>query len=230
MALAGRESGDLVLESLESADRETRASAVELLEARGGELLRALVPLWENDVSEEREASAALRELSLSDPDDLVRDAARRAISGGDAVETMPTISMVERVLFLRGVNLFAMLSPGDLKQVAGLAREELHQDGAVLAREGEAGDRLYVIAAGTVRVVVGADQRVIARRGSGDAIGEMAVVTSQPRIAGLVCEGEVRLLAIARREFEAILRDRPQVALAIIRVLSARLAELQAA
>ena len=145
-------------------------------------------------------------------------------------METMPTISMMERVLFLRRVSLFGTLSPGDLKQLASLAHEELHADGAVLAREGDTGDRLYVIVAGAVRVVAGADQRVIARRGAGEAIGEMAVVTAQPRIAGLVCEGDVRVLAIARREFEAILRDRPQVALAIIRVLSARLAELQTA
>jgi hypothetical protein len=228
LSLGGRERADLVFEWLESPSRDTRASAVELLEAQGGELLRSLLPLWEKTSQVDATADVILHELSRSDPDALVRDAARRAISGGDSVETMPTISMVERVLFLRKVSLFGMLSPGDLKQLANLAHEELHQDGAVLAREGEAGDRLYVIVAGSVRVVVGADQRVIARRGVGEAIGEMAVVTAQPRIAGLICEGDVRVLAIARREFEAILRDRPQVALAIIRVLSARLAELQ--
>jgi len=230
LALGGRQGADLVFESLESPSRETRASALELLEAQGGELLRTLLPLWEETPRDDAKANELLRELSVSDPDELVRDAARRAISGGESVETMPTISMMERVLFLRKVSLFRALSPGDLKQVASLAREELHPDGAVLAREGDAGDRLYVIVAGSVRVVAGADQRVIARRGAGEAIGEMAVVTAQPRIAGLVCEGDVRVLAIARREFEAILRDRPQVALAIIRVLSARLAELQTA
>ena len=230
LALAGREQADVVFESLESPSRDTRASAVELLEAQGGELLRTLVPLWEKVPRGDPQANELLRDLSASDPDELVRDAARRAISGGESVETMPTISMLERVLFLRKVSLFGMLSPGDLKQVATLAHEELHSDGAILAREGDAGDRLYVIVAGSVRVVWGPDQRVIARRGRGEAIGEMAVVTALPRIAGLVCEGDVRVLAIARRDFEAILRDRPQVALAIIRVLSTRLAELQTA
>ncbi len=230
LALAGRERVALIFEWLESPSRDTRASAVELLEAQGGDLLRTLMPLWEKTTRVEPTADDVLHALSTSDPDELVRDAARRAIFGGDAVETMPTISMVERVLFLRKVSLFGTLSPGDLKQVATLAHEELHADGAVLAREGDAGDRMYVIVAGSVRVVVGADQRVIARRGAGEAIGEMAVVTAHPRIAGLVCEGDVRVLAIARREFEAILRDRPQVALAIIRVLSARLSELQTA
>jgi len=159
-----------------------------------------------------------------------VRDAARRAISGGMDMkaETLPTISLVERVLFLRKVSLFAELAPSDLKQIAGLAREAQHMDGAVLGREGEAGDQLFLIASGTVRVETGA--RVIARRTTGEVIGEMSIVAEIPRIASLVCEGEVRVLSIGRRDFDAILRDRPSVARAIIRVLSARLVELQKA
>ena len=107
---------------LESPSHDTRASAVELLETQGGELLRPLLPLWENTSQQESTADDVLNALSASDPDELVRDAARRAISGGDSVETMPTISMMERVLFLRRVSLFGTLSPGDLKQLASLA------------------------------------------------------------------------------------------------------------
>jgi len=139
--------------------------------------------------------------------------------------ETLPTISLVERVLFLRKVSLFADLAPSDLKHIADLVRESQHVDGAVLGREGEVGDRLYLIVAGTVRVVRGAD-RVIARRSTGEVIGEMSIVADIPRSATIVCEGDVRVLAIARRDFEAIMRDRPQVTRAIVRVLSARLAE----
>jgi CRP-like cAMP-binding protein len=57
-----------------------------------------------------------------------------------------------------------------------------------------------------------------------------MSIVADIPRVASLVAEGEVRVLAIGRREFESILRDRPQVAFAIIRVLALRLSELSAA
>ncbi len=144
-------------------------------------------------------------------------------------METLPTISLLERILFLRKVSLFAGLAPSDLKQLASLAREDLHVDGAVLAREGEAGDRMFVIASGIVRVVA-KDGRVRARRTAGDVVGELSLVTDQPRNATLVCEGEVRVLTIGRREFEAILRDRPQVARAVIAVLGARLTELTAA
>jgi hypothetical protein len=228
LALGGRGDADLVIESLESRDRERRAGAVELIEAVGGDLVRPLLPLWEETAAPT--AGRDLEDIAASDPDTLVRDAARRAISGGMDMkaETLPTISLVERVLFLRRVSLFAELAPSDLKQIAGLAREEQHVDGAVLGREGEVGDRLFVIVSGTVRVASG--ERVIARRRVGDVIGEMSVVTDAPRIASLICEGDARVLSIGRRDFDAILRDRPQVAHAIIRVLSARIAEQQRA
>ena len=225
LAMVGRGGADLVLESLESADRERRASAVELLEAQGGEILRPLVPLWEPSARDGQTAVSVLHELVLTDPDELVRDAARRAIYGGGAMETLSTISMMERVLFLRKVSLFSSLSPQDLKQIASLAHEELHEDGAAIARHGEIGDRMFVIASGSV-VVKRADGVVLAKRGVGDAVGEMSLVADMPRIASLIAEGPVRVLAIGRREFESILRDRPQVAFAIIRVLAARLAE----
>ncbi len=229
LALAGRADAELVLESLSSADRDRRAGAVELLEAQGGAVVRPLLPLWEAPAGEASEAKIVLRELAGSDPDDLVRDAARRATLGGGDMETMNTISLLERLLFLRKVRLFAGLAPSDLKQLAALAREDLHVDAAILAREGEMGDRMFVIASGTVRVVA-KDGQVRARRTIGDAVGEMSLVTDQPRNATLVCEGDVRVLTIGRREFEAILRDRPQVARAVIGVLAARLTELTAA
>jgi hypothetical protein len=227
IALSGRSDADLVLESLASADRARRASAVELIEAIGGELVRPLLPLWE-DALTEPDAQRDLEFLAESDPDELVRDAARRAIDGGKHMmaETLPTISLVERVLFLRKVSLFADLAPSDLKQIAGLARESQHVDGAVLGREGEAGEQLFVIASGVVKIVVGAD-RVVTRRSTGHVVGEMSIVADIPRTASLVCEGDVRVLAITRRDFSAILQDRPSVARAIIRVLSVRLAEL---
>ena len=53
-----------------------------------------------------------------------------------------------------------------------------------------------------------------------------MAVITSEPRIADLVCDGPVRVLSIDRPRFEAILRERPETSLGVIRVLCQRLAE----
>ena len=140
-------------------------------------------------------------------------------------MQTLATISVMERLLFLRRVGLFASLGPVDLKQVASLAHEELYEDGATIVRFGETGDRMFVIASGTVRVI-DPNGSLLAQRGVGEVVGELSIVADIPRTASLVADGQVRMLAIGRQEFESILRDRPQVAFAIIRVLASRFVE----
>jgi CRP-like cAMP-binding protein len=63
-----------------------------------------------------------------------------------------------------------------------------------------------------------------VARRGTGDVVGEMSLFTRAPRMASLVAEGDVRTLRIGHREFETMIRERPEVAVAVMRVLAERL------
>ena len=51
-----------------------------------------------------------------------------------------------------------------------------------------------------------------------------MSIITRTPRIASLVAEGDVRTLRIGHREFETMIRERPEVSLAVMRVLAERL------
>ncbi len=134
----------------------------------------------------------------------------------------------MERVLFLRKVPLFAELPPPDLQPIARIAEEHAYDDGEAFAQQGESGDAMYIIVSGEVAVVVGDDtgERDVAIRRRGDVVGEMAVITSQPRMASLIPRGPVRVLSIERRGFESILRDRPGTALGVIEVLCGRLAE----
>jgi CRP/FNR family transcriptional regulator, cyclic AMP receptor protein len=79
------------------------------------------------------------------------------------------------------------------------------------------------VIVEGKVDVVAG--DRILAVRGTGDVIGEMSVISSRPRVASLRAKSDVRVLEIHKPAFEAILRERPETALALMRVLCERLA-----
>jgi len=126
---------------------------------------------------------------------------------------------------------LFADLPPQDLRPIAEVATEHSFDDGDAIAGQGETGDQMHVIVSGHVLVVVDESgaTRTLAVRTEGDVIGEMAVITSRPRMAGLVARGPVRLLSIARRPFEAILRERPEISLAVMRVLCERLADRDA-
>jgi CRP/FNR family transcriptional regulator, cyclic AMP receptor protein len=142
-------------------------------------------------------------------------------------VKTLSTLPLLERVMFLRKVPMFADLSPADLKHIAEVAAEHAYPDGEVLAEQGEPGDEMHIVVAGEIRVVVGSDGRPgreVARRASGEYVGEMALLNAAPRMASLVASGAVRTLSLDRRAFERILRERPDVSLGVMRVLSDRL------
>ena len=146
-------------------------------------------------------------------------------------MQTLHTISLLERVLFLRSVPLFADLQPAELKQVASIAQERLFSDGEAICRQGEAGEEMFIVISGEARVVLEAEagqSRDLARRRPGEVVGEMAIITQEPRLASVLAAGQVRLLSIDRRSFEGILRERPETGLAVMRVLSQRLREAQ--
>jgi hypothetical protein len=90
------------------------------------------------------------------------------------------TLSVIERVLFLRQVSLFADLSPADLGRVASIADELSYSDGEVIAAEGELGQELHIVVEGTLRVTQGREEseHELARRTSADVVGEMSIIT----------------------------------------------------
>ena len=140
------------------------------------------------------------------------------------------SMSPMERVLVLRTIPLFAGLSPSDLRSVADIAEERSFVDGDVIAVEGETGDELHIVLAGTVSVVRGEGGTTpVARRGQGEVVGEMSIITHAPRVASLIAEGDVRTLRIGSREFESMIRERPDVSLAVMRELAERLGALTA-
>ena len=143
-------------------------------------------------------------------------------------MENLATLSLMDRILFFKRVPLFANLSPVDLKQLAAIAEEETFNDGDELAHEGEIGDVMFIILSGEVRVSALRDgqEHEIARRKAGDYVGEMAVIGREPRMASLTAVGDVRTLCIDQKSFEGLLRERPDVSLSVIQVLSKRLKE----
>jgi hypothetical protein len=152
---------------------------------------------------------------------------------GVPVTETLATLPLMERVLFLRRVPLFTDLPPQDLVPIASIASEQSFADADTIAEQGEPGDEMHIKVSGYVLVILrepGGHQQVLAVRAAGDVIGEMAVITGGVRMASLAAKGAVRLLSIGRRAFEAMLRERPETALALMRVLCQRLADRDAA
>jgi hypothetical protein len=222
------------IDNLASHDPAQVANALEALDSLGEHtIVRPLLRMWEPADRHGAPDEAWLSRM-LHDPDPWIRDCA--TFLGGptrkDApmAETLATMSDVERVLFLRKVSLFGELAPQDMRRVAAVADERAFVDGETIADQGEPGDELHIVVDGAVRVVRAdpgtGSEAELARRTQGDVVGEMALITQEPRMASLVALGDVRTLRLGRQEFEGVLRERPDTAIAVIRVLSLRLVE----
>jgi HEAT repeat protein len=223
--LGNREAMNTAIENLQAPDANRRADVLEALEsisAKWRDILQPLMKLWEEDGT----APAAVDwERLLRDDDGWIRECAAFAKEYGETkMDTLATLSLMDRILFLRRVPLFTALSPADLKQVAAIASEEEFSDGEVIAYEGEQGDAMFVIIAGEIRVCL--NDVEVARRASGEYVGELAVINREPRMATLIASGDVRTLCLDRNNFEGLIRERPDVSLVIIQVLSQRLKE----
>ncbi len=204
------------------------ATALETLESTSAQtLIRPLIPLWDrSEVPHHEDATDAL-ERAIDDGDPFIAmcgELVRTNRRGGDTMDVHTTMPAIERVLFLRKVPLFDELDPADLLPIAEVADEQLFADGDRLGAEGEMGDGMHLIVTGAVHVRRGAE--TIAQRRPGDVVGELSLITARPRMADLIADGDVRTIWITRRAFEGMVHDRPDVAIGVMRVLAARLAE----
>jgi len=131
-------------------------------------------------------------------------------------------ISTVEKVLFLKSIDLFRALPSEELAQIAEIAEEQPLAAGDQVFAQGEPGDALYLIVEGTVKVHLG--QRELARLGQRDVFGEMAVLDSEPRSASVTAVEDAVVLRIGRDDFRDIIGERPEIAMGVMKVLTRRL------
>jgi len=173
-------------------------NALDTLESiRDSALIRPLFPIWEpgGNIPPEMSLTQVLSALG-DEKDEWLHTCAHFAKE--ETMETLPTLSTMERVLLLRRVPLLAELTPTDLQRIAAIASEQGFEDGETVCEQGEPGDEMYIIVSGEVRIVVhneAQEENEVARRGAGDVVGEMAIISGEPRSATVTAVGEVRVV-----------------------------------
>jgi CRP-like cAMP-binding protein len=125
----------------------------------------------------------------------------------------------------LANVPLFKGLSKKHLEHVASLATRVDVAPGRVLTQEGDLGREFILILEGTVEIRRG--DTVVATRGAGDYIGEIALLEHQPRTATVVATTPAIVDVMSQREFATLLDDEPEIAEHIKATASERLADL---
>ena len=128
-----------------------------------------------------------------------------------------------EGLRILASVPIFAPLPGGSLEHLASRLVPLRVDPGTVIVREGDAGDRFYIVAEGELEV--SQERFPISTLGAGDHFGEIALMRDVARTATVTARGPVVLYALDREDFLAAVTGHPQSAEAAETVVSARLA-----
>jgi MFS family permease len=125
------------------------------------------------------------------------------------------------RILAL--VPIFAPLPGGSLEHIAGRLTPLRVDAGTIIVREGEIGDRFFIVAAGELQVTQ--DDRPLSEIAAGGYFGEIALIRDVPRTATVTAKTPVVLYALDREDFLAAVTGHPSSSEAAEQVVSSRLA-----
>ncbi len=131
-----------------------------------------------------------------------------------------------QRLSSMREVELFRDIDPAELQIIAEKMQEQSFENREVVFREGDPGDRLFILLQGTMHVYVTRESKVITynRLQPGECFGEMALIENVPRSATVQAEAPSMCLTLSRQDFLELLNNYPLVVLRLMQVLVPRL------
>jgi small-conductance mechanosensitive channel len=118
---------------------------------------------------------------------------------------------VAEEERLLADVDLFATLPPELRHQVASSAPMAVYGSGETIVRQGEAGQSMFVVLSGTVRVVLEPSRNEVARIERGGYFGEMSLLTGDPRSATVLAVGDVAVVEIGADLFRRLAAAHPE-------------------
>lgn len=127
----------------------------------------------------------------------------------------------------LKHVPLFAGLSNEALAGLAQQLRRRTFRRGTMIFHKDQAGDALYIIESGRIRIFLpaeGGDELTVEVAGPGEVFGELALLDGRPRSASAETLEATAVYTISREEFRQSVAATPQLAVGLIELLSQRL------
>lgn len=192
----------------------------DLADAELGALLRSDSP-----VAARLPGSVTALALRLSP---IAREALFRALPDAfpTTTEARSMATLLDKILHLRRVALFATLGAERLAELAELTIERRFAEGELIVRSGDPGDELYVLVEGEVRLTRqnNGDTLVLATLAPPSLFGEMTLFDTQPRSADAIAVTACRLLSIDGKAVRQVGRRHPELYERLLALLSQRL------
>ena len=172
----------------------------------------------------------ANEQLKLFFQEDAKKGAGRKRAEGKREVQQV-TVKSEEKVDLFKERGL----SAAEMKLLATFSTEEKFREGSMIFREGEKGDKLYIVLDGRVRIskfIPGVGEEALTVLDRGDFYGEMALIDDKARSADAKAhDGDATVLSIDRATLNEILSMDPHASLQFLnllcRMISRRLREI---
>jgi CRP/FNR family cyclic AMP-dependent transcriptional regulator len=182
---------------------------------------------WRSLTEKVRDAN---EQLKLFFQEDAKRGSGRKRADGKREVQQV-TVKSEDKVDLFRERGL----SAAEMKLLATFSTEERFREGSMIFREGEKGDKLYIVLDGRVRIskfIPGVGEEALTVLDRGDFFGEMALIDEKPRSADAKAhEADATVLSIDRATLNEILSMDPHASLQFLnllcRMISRRLREI---
>jgi HEAT repeat protein len=141
----------------------------------------------------------------------------------GDCLTTTPKrknwmLSLIEKVIFLKGVSLFSETPEEVLAELAAVLEELDLPSGKTIIEQGERGSSLYIIIEGQVKVHE--ESQTLTTLGVRDVFGELAILDPGPRSASVTTLERSRLLRLDQEPFQELIDDHSVVSRRIMQIL----------
>ena len=140
-------------------------------------------------------------------------------------------MSLEQEVELIRQFPIFSKIQPAMQKLLVFSSERLKYAAGQVMFNAGDMGDAAYIVIDGSIEISVPTPGGpiVVNKLGRNDIIGEIAIFGDVPRTATATALTPVETLKISKELFEKVIRENPDAALELIRVLAGRLANTTA-
>ena len=146
-----------------------------------------------------------------------------------DMVPGSPQDPLVREALL--ACRLFAGLDASKMDLVIGAMRARRFRRGEVIFHGGDPGDSLFIVASGSVKIMVdpedGSEPAILTTVGAGGFFGELALLDGRARSATAVAVDRVETLVLRRDAFDRLITDVPAISRALLAALAGEIRRL---
>lgn len=150
-------------------------------------------------------------------------DSSRRSLKETDMEKEMP---IPDKILHLKKVDIFRNMSVNELAAIASITEQVVYPAGHIMFQEGDPAEAMYMVIAGEITAYKDETDTPEVFK-PGDSIGGVALLTDDDRLSSARTSQETSLLMIHKHDFLEIVREYPQIALDISKLLCEYVKEL---